>query len=151
MKQKIIEWAKRYMPAGIISSTATIISSVFTYKITQNHLTTALVGTWVGNIVYFGYILLADIYHTHKALTKKNKKYSFSTFLQNIRALVVEFGFSEVFDSFLIRPTLMYYFPIWLNDIWLGIILAKVLADITFYVPAIIVYEYSKKKLRNFE
>lgn len=151
MKPKWIEWVKRYMPAGIISSTATILSSVFAYKITQSHLTSALVGTWVGNIVYFGYMLGVDIYNTHKDLAKKNKKYSFKTFGLNIRALVVEFGFSEVFDSFLIRPTLMYYFPIWVNGIWLGIILAKIVADITFYVPAIVAYEYSKKKLRNFE
>lgn len=151
MKQKIIEWIKRYMPAGIISSTATILSSVFSYKITQSHLTAALVGTWVGNIVYFGYMLIVDIYTTRKELTKKGKRYSFQTLMQNVRALVVEFGFSEVVDSLLIRPTLMYYFPIWVNDIWLGIILAKIVADITFYVPAIIVYEYSKKKLRNFQ
>lgn len=151
MKQKLLEWAKRYMPAGIISSTATILSSVFTYKITQNHLTTALVGTWVGNFVYFGYMLSVDMYKTKIELAKKNKKYSFKTFLQNVRALVVEFGFSELFDSLLIRPTLMYYFPIWVNEIWLGIILAKIVADITFYVPAIFAYEYSKKTLRNFE
>lgn len=151
MKQKWIEWAKRYMPAGIISSTATILSSVFTYKITQNHLTTALVGTAVGNFVYFGYMLGVDIYTTYKELLKKNIKYSFKTLLLNMRALAVEFGFSEVADSLLIRPTLMYYFPIWVNDIWLGIILAKILADITFYIPAIIAYEYSKKELRKFE
>jgi hypothetical protein len=151
MKQKLLEWAKRYMPAGIISSTATILSSVFTFKITQNHFTTALVGTWVGNFVYFGYMLGVDMYKTKVELAKKDKQYSFKTFLQNVRALVVEFGFSELFDSFLIRPTLMYYFPIWVNEIWLGIILAKIVADITFYVPAIFAYEYSKKTLRNFE
>jgi len=151
MNPKLIEWAKRYIPAEIISITATILSSVFSYKLTQSYLTTALVGTWVGNIFYFGTILGVDIYNTHTDLAKKNKKYSFKTFGRNIRALVVEFGFSEVFDSFLIRPTLMYYFPIWVNEIWLGIFLAKIVADITFYVPAIVAYEYSKKKLRNFE
>ena len=151
MKSKIIEWVKRYMPAGIISSTATILSSVFTYKVTHNHLTTALVGTWIGNIVYFGYMLGVDVYNTRKELVEKEKKYSFSTLILNMRALAVEFGFSEVFDTLLIRPTLMYYFPIWVNEIWLGIILAKIVADITFYVPAIIAYEYSKKKFRVFE
>jgi hypothetical protein len=151
MKKKLIEWAKRYMPAGIISSTATILSSVFTYKTTQNHLTTALVGTWVGNFVYFGYMLIVDVFTTNKELVSKNKTYTFKTLVLNIRALVVEFGFSEFFDSLFIRPMLMYYLPIWVDDIWLGIILAKVVADITFYVPTIIVYEYSKKKLRVFE
>ena len=151
MNPKLMEWAKRYIPAEIISITATILSSVFSYKLTQSYLTTALVGTWVGNIFYFGSILGVDIYNTHAELAKKNKKYSFKTFVLNIRALVVEFGFSEVFDSFLIRPTLMYYFPILVNEIWLGIFLAKIVADITFYIPAIIGYEYSKKELRNFE
>jgi hypothetical protein len=45
----------------------------------------------------------------------------------------------------------MYYIPIWLNDIFLGVILAKFAADITFYVPAIIAFELTKKKLRSFE
>jgi hypothetical protein len=31
-----------------------------------------------------------------------------------------------------------------------GILLGKLLADVTFYVPAIIGYELSKKRLRDF-
>lgn len=151
MKKKVVEWIKRYLPAEIVSIILTLISSVLTYKLTNNHLTTALVGTWVGNIGYFGTILLADIFQTNRALAYKDMSYTYKTLIQNMRALLVEFGLAEVFDSLFVRPTLMYYFPIWLGDISLGILLAKFTADITFYIPAIIAYELSKKKIRRFE
>lgn len=151
MKNKAKEWIKRYLPAEIISIVVTLVSSVLTYKLTNSNLTTALVGTWVGNIGYFGTILLSDVYGTSKALKLKNRPYTFKTFGLNIRALFIEFGIAEFFDSLFVRPTLMYYFPIWVNDISLGVIIAKFAADITFYVPAIIAYELSKKKLRSFE
>lgn len=151
MKQKVIEWVKRYLPAEIISIIVTLISSVLTYKFTRSNLTTALVGTWVGNIGYFGTILVTDIYTTNRELISKQKRYTIRTLGLNLRALFVEFGLAEVVDSLLVRPTLMYYLPIWVNDISLGVILAKFAADITFYVPAIIAYELSKKKLRTFD
>ncbi len=151
MKQKIKEWIKRYLPAEIISIIATLVSSLLAFNLSQNHLTTALVGTWAGNIGYFGTILLTDVITTKKFLALKGIPYSFKTFSKNMRALFVEFGIAELIDSLFIRPTLMYYLPIWVNDISLGVIIAKFAADITFYVPAIISYELSKKKLRSFE
>jgi len=45
----------------------------------------------------------------------------------------------------------MYYIPIWVNDIPLGIIIAKFTAGITFYVQAVISYELYKENLCGFE
>jgi hypothetical protein len=151
MKQKIIEWIKRYGWAEVISMALTILSSWLTYKFTKNNITTALVATWIGNLGYFGTILFQDILLAIIQLRNIGKKYSIETFYKNIRALFVEFGIAEIFDSFLVRPALLYYFPILLGNRTLGVIIAKFAADITFYVPAIISYELSKKKLRNFE
>lgn len=151
MKNKAKEWIKRYLPAEIISIVVTLVSSVLTYKLTNSNLTTALVGTWIGNIGYFGTILLSDVCSTIQELKLKNRPYTYKTFGLNVRALFVEFGIAEFFDSLFVRPTLMYYCPIWVNDITLGVVMAKFTADITFYVPAIIAYELSKKKLRSFE
>ena len=151
MKNKVKEWIKRYLPAEVFSIIVTLVSSVLTYRLTKNNLTTALVGTLVGNIGYFGTILLTDIFTVKRDLKLKNKSYTLKTFGLNIRALFIEFGIAEFFDSLFVRPTLMYYLPIWVNNLSLGIILAKFAADITFYVPAIISYELSKEKLRGFE
>jgi hypothetical protein len=151
VKNKVKEWIKRYLPAEVFSIIVTLVSSVLTYRLTKNNLTTALVGTLVGNIGYFGTILLTDIFTVKRDLKLKNKSYTLKTFGLNIRALFIEFGIAEFFDSLFVRPTLMYYLPIWVNNLSLGIILAKFAADITFYVPAIISYELSKEKLRGFE
>ena len=45
----------------------------------------------------------------------------------------------------------MYYLPRWLGHFGAGILLAKLLADVTFYIPAILSYELSKKRLRRFD
>jgi hypothetical protein len=151
MKKKLTEWIKRYGLAEVISLVMTVGAAWLAFHYTQNKITTALVGTWAGNIGYFGTILIEDILLAISQLRTVGKEYSPETFYKNVRALFVEFGIAEVFDTLFIRPTLMYYIPIWINDLSWGVVIAKFVADITFYVPAIVSYELSKKKLRNFE
>ena len=70
--------------------------------------------------------------------------------IQNIKALLVEFGVAEVIDLFIIRPALMYYLPLWIENLAFGTLVAKLLAYLTFYIPAIMSYELSKRWLREF-
>ncbi len=151
MKEKLSEWFNRYGLAELISLISTITSSWLTFQFTKNELTTALVATWVGNIGYFGTIFIQDTILAINQLHKNGKKYSAQTFYKNASALFIEFGIAELFDSLLIRPALMYYFPILIGNRTLGVVIAKFAADVTFYIPAIISYELSKKKLRQFE
>jgi hypothetical protein len=150
MKHKVKEWLKRYLIPEAISIVATVLSALIAFKLTNNRIATALISTWVGNIGYFGSIIIFDMIHTRNLLASKGRQYTASTFGKNMKALAVEFGFAEVIDTLLVRPVLMYYMPIWLGDMTLGSIVAKVVADVTFYVPAIVGYELSKKKMRNF-
>jgi hypothetical protein len=151
MKIKIKEWINRYGWAEVISLTLTVLSAWLAFKLTNSKITTALIGTWIGNIGYFGTILISDILLAKKQLRSIDKSYSLTTFYKNLRALLVEFGIAELFDSLFIRPILMYYLPIWMDNLSVGVVFAKLLADITFYIPAIVSYELSKKKLRDFE
>jgi len=145
MKQKVKEWLQRYLPAEILSIIFTLISTWLVFEWTHNAITTALAGTWGGNIGYFGYILVSDILNSINKCKNNNQKYSWINLWINIKALVIEFGVAELVDSLLIRPALMYYFPIWLGNLSLGVIAAKLAADVTFYIPAIISYELGKK------
>jgi hypothetical protein len=149
MKQKIREWIWRYLPAEILSVIITLLSAGFTYQLTGNYITTALAGTWGGNIAYFGYILISDIIQTKKKCHIAGKQYDKRNFLLNLKELALEFGIAEVIDSFFIRPALMYYLPILLGNLSLGIFIAKIAADVTFYIPAIISYELRKKHLNK--
>ncbi len=43
----------------------------------------------------------------------------------------------------------MYYLPVWCGNLLAGSVLAKFMADITFYFPAIIGYELTKSWLQE--
>ncbi|OGX85632.1 hypothetical protein [Hymenobacter glacialis] len=72
-----------------------------------------------------------------KVRQQRGQPYTRRTLGENLRALAVEFGPAELLASFLIRLALMYHLPRWLGHSAAGIMLAKVLADVTFYVPAV--------------
>ena len=151
MKQKIREWLRRYLPAELLSGVATLAGAGLALHLTHSQLSAALAGTWAGNVAYFGYLLGQDVRLARRSCRARNQPYTRRTFGRNLRALVVEFGPAEVLDSLLIRPALLYYLPRWLGSFAAGVLLAKLLADVTFYVPAILSYELSKKQLRNFD
>jgi hypothetical protein len=147
---RVWEWLRRYGPAELLSLGATLGAAAATVRAGGSGVVVAWAATWAGNVVYFGYLLGQDVWHTRAALRAQGRAYSLGTLGRNVRALVVEFGVAEVFDSFLIRPALMYWLPRWLHSVPQGVLAAKFLADLTFYVPAIISYELSKHKLRKF-
>lgn len=151
MKQKLREWLRRYLPAELLSVVATLAAAALALQATSSGLQAALAGTWAGNAAYFGWLLGQDIRLARRTLRAQNRQYTLRTFGRNVRALAVEFGLAEIADSFLIRPALLYYMPRWLGNFAGGILAAKLLADVTFYVPAIISYELSKNRLRNFD
>ncbi|KAA9338183.1 hypothetical protein F0P96_04875 [Hymenobacter busanensis] len=151
MKPKLLEWLRRYLPAELLSLLATLAGAYFGLALSGSRVTAALAATWAGNVAYFGTIIGADVWRTRRELRARGRPYRWATFGQNVRALLVEFGVAEVADSFVIRPALLYYLPLWLGSLAGGVLLAKLLADVTFYVPAIVSYELSKKRLRRFD
>lgn len=151
MKPRLREWLRRYGPAEVLSVAATLVAVAAAFALTHSRATTALVGTWAGNIAYFGWILGADVLRTRRTLRAAGQPYTTRTLGRNLRALAVEFGPAEVLDSFVIRPALMYWLPLWTGSLGWGSLAAKLAADITFYIPAILSYELSKKRLRRFD
>ena len=147
---RIREWLLRYGPAELFSSLATVGAAVVVQGIGGDGLKVALAATWAGNLAYFGLILLQDVWRTRSELAAQDRRYTLVTFWRNARALFVEFGAAEALDSLLIRPALMFWLPRWLGSVPQGVLAAKFAADITFYIPAIVSYELTKRKLREF-
>jgi len=44
----------------------------------------------------------------------------------------------------------MYYLPLLIDNLVAALLLAKFIADITFYIPVTLSYEFAKKRFRNF-
>ncbi len=143
MKAKIKVWLTRYIPAEIFAVIGVIIGGTVVNAVFHNSILIALGATWGENIGYYGTIILRDL----KRLKEKHKKITKLIVIKLIRNLLLEFGPSEYFDSFIVRPFAMYIFPLILHNLYLGLIVGKFAADITFYIPTIISYELRNKFL----
>ncbi len=143
--RKIIEWIKRYLPAEICAIIGAITGGLTIHFLFTNPYLTALGGTWGENIGYYGKIVYQDL----KQRTKQDRKLSIIGILKTIRNLIVEFGPSEYIDSFIIRPVMMYIFPQIIKNVFIGLFIGKLVADITFYIPTIISYEFRKKVFKD--
>jgi hypothetical protein len=141
MFQKIKEWVLRYGPAEIISTIFAVTISYITYNTTENAIMTAFAGVWGENIGFYGCLFFRDY---NKSFQDQQISLIRKVYI-NSRNLFVEFGVAEIADSFLIRPFCMYYFITSVESTAYAIISGKLVADIFFYIPAIIGYEVKKK------
>lgn len=145
MFSKLKEWIQRYLPAEIFAIIGAMVGGLVTHLLFQNPITTALGGTWGENIGFYGQILYQDI----RKRRQKDEKITLVGLLKVLRNEIVEFGPGEYLDSFIIRPTAMYFFPTITGNVALGLFLGKISADITFYAPTIVAYELRKKMFRD--
>jgi hypothetical protein len=127
MRSRFLDWIKRYGLAEICGSLSAVAGALLTRALTGNEILTAYGGTVGENIGYYGILVARELR-------------SGEGFLRCCRNLLIEFGPAELLDSGFIRPLAMglgahYFGPT------AGVIAGKVVADITFYVPVIAVYE----------
>jgi hypothetical protein len=60
----------------------------------------------------------------------------------------LEFGLTEVIDSVVLRPALMYACTLLVSNAVVGVLLGKLAADVTFYIPAIAAFELRRRYIR---
>lgn len=145
MQKKIYEWLDRYFIPTLVSLIVSLGLAFGLHFLFGNRVLTALGGTWGDNFGFYGLILYKDI----KQRRAKDEKITIMGMLKVLRNAVVEFGPGEYLDSFVIRPTMMYFIPLWLNNVGWGILIAKILADVSFFLPTIVAYEFRKKIFKD--
>lgn len=142
---KFIEWGTRYIPAEFFAILCSLAGGVGTHFLFNNPYATAFGATWAENFGYYSRIYYQDI----QAKKKRKKHLTMVDRLKIFRDMVFEFGIGEYVDSFIVRPMAMYALPKMTGNIFWGLFLGKLVADVTFYIPTIISYELKKKYLRD--
>jgi hypothetical protein len=140
MRKKVFEWIKRYLPAEIFAYIGAFGAGFFAKAVFDTPLVVAFFATWAENLFYYGKIVFSEI----KILKQKNLPINLSTIIKLLRNIILEFGVGEYLDSFVFRPLLMYWVPLQFTNFALGLLIAKISADIIFYIPTIIFYELRK-------
>jgi hypothetical protein len=134
MKTRISHWLWRYLPAECASIVGALLAANVIWDLTDNAAAAAIAGAWGENLGYYSVMMVREVRAT-------------SSLWHAARNLVLEFGVAEVLDSVLIRPACMYVATRLVNDLSLGVLIGKLVADVVFYVPAIAAYELRKRYL----
>lgn len=148
LKKKIKEWVKRYLVADIISTIFSIFIAWFIKETTDDRVLAAFVASAVASILFYGVIAFTDVRKSIKHHRLRQKKYTTKSFLKDFRNLIIEFGPAELLDVLAVRPFFMYLIPTMMTNFVVGSFIGKTLADIVFFVPAILMYELRKKHLK---
>jgi len=149
IKKKLREWTFRYLPSETLGTIMAMALGYCAYQLSHNLLVAALAGTWGENLGFYGYAVVREISshandHRHHENLTHIQKTGVMTY-KTLRNILLEFGPSEVLDSFLLRPYFMWIAPQITGNLVLGLAVGKLLADIFFYIPTIIAFELKKR------
>jgi len=147
MKKKIIEWLKRYLLADVLSTLLSLGTAWAIMEGTADRVMAAFVGSAVASIVFYFTVAFSDVRKSIKQHRAENERYRIKSFLKDFRNLIIEFGPAELLDVLAVRPFFMYLIPKLTGDFLLGTFIGKMIADVIFFIPAIIMFELRKKHL----
>jgi hypothetical protein len=99
-------------------------------------LASALAGAWAEDVAFVGYFAVRAVreqgrHHKHRHWLS----YYLFTFWSAFWSLFLELGLAETIDKF-VRPALLYEIPRSLHNLVAGFIVAKIAADVTYYLFA---------------
>lgn len=150
IKQKPIEWIKRYLPSEIAGTITALLAAFIAKYAGYNAIVIAFAGSLGEAVGFYATIFIKQIIIEKKKHHNSNKRQlSFQNYLIIIAKILMEFGPAGLIDDFIVRPFFMYWFPILLHSFTLGILAGKIAGDICFYFLVIMSYELIKKKTKN--
>ena len=137
IRQRLAIWALRYMPAWALSSVATLLGVWVAHTLTQNVVVIVLTGAWAETVVYYATLLWSDV----RADRRAQAAYGLRGFGRTVLNLALEFGVAEAIDTLVVRPVLLLAAAQVIDDLTVALVLGVFVADLVFFVPAILMYE----------
>lgn len=140
-----MKYVKRYLPAFIAANVGALFGGLLAHYLVGNVVVTVLAATWGENIGYYGHLLIVDM----RERKRIDGSVTYSGFYKVVRNMVIEFGPAEVLDSFVMRPILIFIALRYVENIALGILIGRSIADVFFHVVAGMMYTLRKKYIRD--
>ena len=121
-----------------------LAGSFLTHALTGNEILAAYGGALGENAAFYGVIIVKEVSSDARICATAGRAYGARDAYRTANALMLEFGLAEVLDSAVIRPLAMGVATNYLGR-ELGIVVGKLVADVTFYVPVIVAYEMRRR------
>ena len=106
-------------------------------------------GSAMASMSFYGIVAYGDVRESLKHHRKHDLTYGLMAYFKDLRNLLIEFGPAEILDVLAVRPFFMYLIPKLMGEFLLGVFIGKTIADVFFFVPAIVMYEVRKKHLND--
>ncbi|OYU94581.1 MAG: hypothetical protein CFE21_14990 [Bacteroidetes bacterium B1(2017)] len=145
VKRKLKEWLKRYLPAEIVGTITALAAASITHYFTYNLILIAYAASLAEAIGFYSTVFIQQLMHVINVNKTKNILLTFKDLSKIIRNILLEFGVAGLLDDLTLRPFFMYVFPILLNNFALGILVGKLVGDLSFYCIAILSYELKNR------
>ena len=147
MKQKPIEWIRRYLPSEIAGTVTALLAAFISKYLGYNAIIIAFAGSLGEAIGFYTTVFIKQVILTRKDLKlRRSDHLPLQHYFLIMATILLEFGLAGLIDDLLVRPFFMYWFPILFSNFTLGILAGKIAGDICFYFFVILSYEFIKKK-----
>jgi hypothetical protein len=142
IRQKAVEWIKRYLPNELAGWATELGGAAIAYYVTGSYAAAVIAGTIGASVGYYATAYANGVRWSYRA--QQGRPWPARALRANIlaiRSIAVEFGPAEAIDSIVIRPVALYLGPFVIGNTAVGFVVGSALADVAFYVMAIFSYE----------
>ena len=143
---KLQEWGRRYLLAEVVGTLGALAAGVGGYAATGSLAPAALAAALAETAGFYGVVLgrtLPPLYRLHAGLSHGRRLWQTG---RRGLAEASDFAVAELTDTLLLRPGLILLAASWAgDDLVVGLIAGKLLADVGFYAVVIPSYELRKK------
>jgi|tagenome__1003787_1003787.scaffolds.fasta_scaffold20891122_2 hypothetical protein len=139
-RRKGAEWLARYGVAEVAGLCTAFVGAFAARALTGNEIAAAYGGAMGENFGYYGIVIGREVVRDRRAAHVLGRRYGAAGAARTARNLLFEFGIAEALDSTVLRPLAMGL-GIRFFGRALGIVVGKIAADVTFYLPVICAYE----------
>jgi hypothetical protein len=134
------EWVRRYGPAELLALIGAFAGWLAADLATGNALVAAYGAAIGDNVAYYGLLATREV----RARSRAAPGSRLGAGVRAFGVLAIEFGPAEALDSLVVRPACVAIGVAALGPA-AGVLAAKLLADLVFYVPVIAAYELRKR------
>lgn len=138
-------WVRRYGPAEVLALVGALAAFVAVDAATGDRALASFAAAVGDNLGYYGSLLAHEI--RRRSAIARGPGRRLRVVRDSVRALTYEFGPAEVLDATIVRPACTALATAWLG-ITAGVVVAKIAADVAFYVPVIGIQELRARAAR---
>jgi hypothetical protein len=140
---RLRDWLARYGPPEALGTLTALASSFLTFHLTHNDVAAAYGGAIGENLGFYGLIVVRQILRDCATARASDAYYGRRGAAATMARLLAEFGPAEAVDTLIVRPFAMGVATHHLGR-GAGVLIGKLVADVTFYLPVIASYELQR-------